>query len=436
MTVDNAARRLFLMVDNPQALQQGSTPEHVFDAKGGTIGSQGASWTLSDRQGGVSAVHCEVRHEEGGFVIVDRCGHTLVNDQTRPLGANARARLSNGDRLHIGPYCIAVHLGGEVPPLREFDARSMDFIASLPEAGAQDLDADDRQPPGWSEFQALAEPTGPQGLLDPLKALDDAPDGSAVSLDSGHYGYTPLAAQADVTNTRSEAIYGAPMHAPGDPDMPDQDIQHPAAQEWIQRQLSGNAQPASLVEPLVDGIGAAVGTVNEQEAYALLNESGRALGALIRGLCALSAPQADDQQRISLAGRTLQPIEDNPLRLGQSYEDTVRALFSSQRSVVHLSPSAAVDESLEQIRRQQIATHKAISAGLAALLQAFSPDQLERRFQRYRHGRSGQSQTTDWAWQMYGHYYDELTSGRQQGFDKLFWEVFEQAFDQALRAEA
>ena len=436
MTVDNAVRRLFLLVDNPQVLQQGSQPEHVFDAKGGTIGSQGASWTLFDRQGGVSALHCEFVHEDGGFVIVDRCGHTTVNDQTRPLGMNARARLSNGDRLHIGPYRIAVHLGGEVPPLHEFDARSMDFMASLPDTGAHDVDVEERQPPGWSEFQALSEPPGPQGLLDPLKALDGGFDDSLVNVDHGHYGHTPLAAQADVASTRSEAVYGAPMHASGEPHMPDQDTQHPAAREWIERQLSGNAQPASLVEPLVDGIGAAVGAVNEQEAYALLNESGRALGALIRGLCALSAPQADDQQRISLAGRTLQPIEDNPLRLGQSYEETVRALFSSGRSVVHLSPSAAVDESLEQIRCQQIATHKAITAGLAALLQAFSPDQLERRFQRYRHGRSGQSQGADWAWQMYGHYYDELTSGRQQGFDKLFWEVFEQAFDQALRAEA
>ena len=116
--------------------------------------------------------------------------------------------------------------------------------------------------------------------------------------------------------------------------------------------------------------------------------------------------------------------------------DTVRALFAAERSVVHLSPSAAVEESLEQIRRQQVATHKAISAGLAALLQAFSPAQLEQRFQRYRPARNGQPAAADWSWQMYGHYYEELNSGRQQGFDKLFWEVFEQAFDQAVRAEA
>ena len=118
--------------------------------------------------------------------------------------------------------------------------------------------------------------------------------------------------------------------------------------------------------------------------------------------------QPGEQQRISLAGRTLQPIEDNPLRLGLDYPDTVRALFSTERSVVHLSPAAAVEESLEQIRRQQVAVHKAINAGLAALLQAFAPEQLEQRFQRYRQARGEHPQAGDWAWSMYGHYYLSL----------------------------
>lgn len=440
MTSDNALRYLSLVVDNPQALQQGSRPGHLFDAEGGTIGSQGAQWTLADSNDRVSPLHCEILHEDGGFLIVDRSGKTRVNDQTQPLGAGACARLSNGDRLHIGPYRIAVRLGNDFSHMNESAGHPGDFSAdvleTLPEAEAQEVDASYPSPAGWAEFKALGESTAHKGLLDPLQALDVALDGSSANLDPHHYGHTPLAAQADVAATRSEAIYGAPMHAPGEPYMSEQDIQPAAAREWIQRQRSSNAEPVGLIEPLVEGIGAPVGVVDDQEAYVLLSETGRAVGALIRGLCALNTPQAGEQQRMSLAGRTLQPIEDNPLRLGQSYPDTVRALFSAERSVVHLSPAAAVEESLEQLRRQQVATHQAISAGLAALLQAFSPEQLERRFQRYQRARDGQAQAAERAWQMYGYYYDELTSGRQQGFDKLFWEVFEQAFDQALRAEA
>lgn len=443
MTLNNANQRLLLVVDNPQVLQQGSTPRHLFGTGGGSIGSQGASWTLSDRHARVRPQHCEIRYQDGGFLIVDSCGETRVNDQTQALGTGSYGKLSDGDKLHIGLYRISVHLGREFCETDDADGHgaglgqmSGEFMSALPEAAAQETDGEPHPSPGQAGFQALGERHGPVGLLDPLKALDVASGGAADSLDSHHYGHTPMAAQADVATTRSEAVYGIPKHAPGETFMSEQDSSHPAAQDWIQRQFCGQAQPTGLVEPLVDGIGATVGTVDELDAYALLNEAGRTIGALIRGLAALNAPAADDRQRISLAGRTLQPIEDNPLRLGQGYPETVRALFAAERSVVHLSPSAAVEESLEQLRRQQIAMHQAISAGLAALLQAFSPEQLEQRFQRYRPARGGQAATADWAWHMYGHYYEELKSGRQQGFDKLFWEVFEQAFDQALRAEA
>ncbi|MHA6198506.1 type VI secretion system-associated FHA domain protein TagH [Pseudomonas wadenswilerensis] len=444
MTIANAALRLSLVVDNPQALQLGSRPTHAFGAEGGTIGSQGDSWTLIDRAGRIKPRHCELRHRDGGFVIIDRSGETFVNDQSRALGSNTCALLSDGDQLRIGPYRISVRLGGHEPHLHEpgldlavrDDTGQLvaDFEDALPEAEPEGAEAESL-PAGWSDFQALGEPPHHQGLLDPLKALDACLRDTA-SLDPSHYGQTPLAAQADVAATRSEAVYGAPKHDPGEPRMLDQEIPSPIAREWLQRQLASNADPASLLEPLVEGIGAPLAIRDGEEAYGLLNEAGRALAALIQGLCALNVADPDAPSRISPAGRTLQPIEDNPLRLGQGYPDTVRALFSSERSVVHLSPSAAVEESLEQIRRQQAAMHQAISAGLAALLQAFSPEQLEQRFQRYRRVRSTDLPANDWAWQMYGHYYEELTSGRQQGFDKLFWEVFEQAFDQALRAEA
>lgn len=79
---------------------------------------------------------------------------------------------------------------------------------------------------------------------------------------------------------------------------------------------------------------------------------------------------------------------------------------------------------------------QAISAGLDALLRSFSPDALLQRFQRYQPDPARASDTDDWAWRMYTHYFNELASSRQLGFEKLFWEVFEQAYDRALRAEA
>lgn len=44
------------------------------------------------------------------------------------------------------------------------------------------------------------------------------------------------------------------------------------------------------------------------------------------------------ESRFGTLNRNLQPIEDNPLRLGLSYEETIRTLYDADKSVVHLLP--------------------------------------------------------------------------------------------------
>lgn len=184
MTIANTAPRLSLVVENPQALEQGSQPRHRFGAQGGTIGSHGANWLLLDRGGHVQARHCEIRYEDGGYLVIDRCGQTTVNDQTHPLGLHASARLRNGDTLRVGPYRLAVHLDNErhhLPDLSrtlaehdlaEFIDVSRDHLDALPQAVAEVAVVASQPAPGWAEFQALGEPPPSHGHLDPLKALD------------------------------------------------------------------------------------------------------------------------------------------------------------------------------------------------------------------------------------------------------------------------
>ena len=455
MNSTSSPQRLALVVDNPQALQKGSQPRQLFDTVGGTIGARGADWILHDRSGRVQPIHCEIRHEDGRYFVIDRSGHTRVNDQADPLGMLVSVKLRGGDKIHIGPYRLTVNLDDEAyalpDPSRhlaehevgELLGPSDDYLDALPSANDDLPPLNAPHERGWAEFEALSEPPPPQGQLDPLQALEEAgrshstTSGNAAGLDARHYGHTPLAAQANLSTTRFEAVSGAPLHATGEFPMSGQ---HPspaastASNQWFQDHFTQGGDAAGLVAPLVEGLGAPVGALDAHAAHTLLFEAGMTLAALIRGLATLN--QAPEGQRLALSRRTLQPIEDNPLRLAQSYPETVRALFSSERSMVHLSATAAVEESLEQIRQQHSAILKAVAAGLSALLQAFAPDQLERRFSRYRSGQNGQALPDDWAWQMYRHYYEELNSSRQQGFDKLFWEVFDQAYDQALRMEA
>lgn len=60
MTETDIGQYLVLEVTNPAALRLGSTPRCNFGRAGGTIGSAGATWLLSDSHGVIEPLHCEV----------------------------------------------------------------------------------------------------------------------------------------------------------------------------------------------------------------------------------------------------------------------------------------------------------------------------------------------------------------------------------------
>lgn len=96
--------------------------------------------------------------------------------------------------------------------------------------------------------------------------------------------------------------------------------------------------------------------------------------------------------------------------------------------------SAAVSESLRNVRHHEEANRAAIVESLRVLLDAFSPQNLLRRFVQYRRSHELRQPLDDaGAWQMYSHYYEELASDRQQGFEMLFNEVYARVYDRVLR---
>ena len=173
------------------------------------------------------------------------------------------------------------------------------------------------------------------------------------------------------------------------------------------------------VNPLMHGLEAHLPMHNSRQANDFLTEVGRTLKAAIEGLLALQKTQDN--------------LRDKQLRLNVDYQEVLHLLFGDERSPVHLSPTAAVSESLTNIQLHYQANLEAISVALDTMLDAFSPERLLARFAQYQ--RAGEECSSDpaRAWQMYVSYYRELKSCRQQGFEKLFYEVYTHAYDRALR---
>lgn len=90
----------------------GDSRTHTFDETGGSIGrARENSWVLPDPNRYVSAHHADIAWANGRFRIVDKSTNgVFVNDSGAALGRDAQVDLSNGDRIVIGDYEIAVRL--------------------------------------------------------------------------------------------------------------------------------------------------------------------------------------------------------------------------------------------------------------------------------------------------------------------------------------
>lgn len=97
-----------LSITNLDQLQHGVTARHLFDCKGGTIGSGRANWQINDRDQTVAPIHCEIRWIEGSFCVIDHCHRTYLNGSANSLGPLPPRRLVEGDQLLIGTYRLQV----------------------------------------------------------------------------------------------------------------------------------------------------------------------------------------------------------------------------------------------------------------------------------------------------------------------------------------
>ena len=138
-----------------------------------------------------------------------------------------------------------------------------------------------------------------------------------------------------------------------------------------------------LTGPMLNGLGANVNHTDDIERMHMLSqEMGESLQACIQGI--LDLHQQVSEGRFGTLNRNLQPIEDNPLRLGLSYEETIKTLYDSEKSAVHLSAPAAIEESLKNVQAHNEAMQHATGEALTQILGAFSPQVLLRRFQNYK----------------------------------------------------
>lgn len=403
-------QKLYCTVVNSNALEIGLESECLFDQSGGIIGSaSNCRWLLTDVDGNIYANHCEIQFIDNAYCLVDFSGKITINHSTMPIAANSPMVISANDLFQVGPYQIKA----------TFVQNDAVDTLSLHRQTLSSIFGDDIKETNIIPDDNHYEQSVNMNKTDPLLALqafDDASkqkdddilwDNSKGSVES-NYQYH-MDAALDVSAKRNQ----------------DMSYQSTFDEPFVDNHLA--------MGPVMRGLKTTLSHKdNSAEMQYIAEEIGASLREAIQGL--LKIQQQVTAQHFSTISKNFQPIIDNPLRMGLSYDETVELMYDDDVSLVHLSAPAAIKESLDTLFNHQEAMHYAITEALDQILVAFSPEALMHRFQYYRTARrlSAEEQNS-WAWKMYQAYYSELISNRQTGFKKLFWEIFDQVYDKKMR---
>ncbi|MBQ4892183.1 type VI secretion system-associated FHA domain protein TagH [Shewanella sp. MMG014] len=435
-------KTISLNIVNSQMLESGLVPFVNFTQEGGVLGCDiNADWCLKGRSGEIKPQHCRIMWVDDQFCLEDLCGEVFVNNSSLPIGLGRLASLNENDEIKIGLYKVRISLGLSSVPSASMTKGFPEIFSEIVLPGLM------KEP-----VSQVIERSGDTSIDDPMLALDALQNRSGenlLSFDSTKekklddinlidtdisMSDRELTMQADSEYTQDSAI-ALKKNTELDGFTMDEKTLDLLESELHTGLDKNNEQLGEHITtgPLFRGLGVHIATSQNSEYMQDLSvDFGAALKAAITGI--LSLHHTANHSRYELMNKNLQPIEDNPLRLGLGYEDTVKTLFAHDRSPVHLSSAAAISESLKSIEHHNEAVQSAITEALDYILGAFSPAKLLKRFTQYRKSSVLNLETEDkWAWSMYEQYYEELTSNRQKGFEKLFWEVFEQAYDRKLR---
>ncbi|HEX4504028.1 MAG TPA: type VI secretion system-associated FHA domain protein TagH [Scandinavium sp.] len=409
---------LTLQVMNGNELASGRAAKCLFNHDGGDIGhAEGCHWLVQDRADAIAGRACSILLHDGAFCLKSLMPGMMIN--LAPVSIDAGlVRLRQGDEISLGALVLKVFLHEGKRISYEEQMAAPESIVNSHDSLADTLLSTDNQPayPGMPHRHQLGATVANAFSVDPLQVLQTE---SLVPRDEQDRfsSRSHRAPQSDLKP--NGGIDTAFMDLPPVYANPRDDDEF-EAEDITQRHLA--------LTPLLRGLGSSLSVRNSQDADAFLEEAGRALQAAVQGLLDLQHSQN------SLSDKHLRPLEDNPLRLNLNYSTVLDVMFAEGKSPVHLAAPAAIRESLRNIRHHEEANGAAIAEALQVMLDAFSPQNLMRRFVQYRRSHELRHALDDaGAWQMYSHYYDELASDRQQGFAMLFNEVYAQVYDRTLR---
>ncbi len=451
-------------------------------------------WTLPDPERVLSKRHFMLRLRDGAWHIADTSTNgTWLNAEPAPIGRAATRILTDGDRLRMGPYEIAIHIAATSqlpisaePPRRapppdrpalpvqplwpgEDHTRLPLPIATIPpNALEQPVSPQEetvpprRDPPAFAPAGSAAPPRSqPRPTGSPQHAANPPvhpqvqpaahPPGGPQARSTGFdqtlpspYIAAPRAAPegfglAPVVRQRAarlpELIEPAPRPSNAAPP-----LDPPAAPPLAA--LSGTSAPAlsapalshpALSHPaLIDAFfaGAGLAGVTQTDPTAMMHGLGEAFRAMIEGLRAVLIARAAIKSEFRIEQTMIRATGNNPLKFSANDDDALIAILGIGRRA-SMTPAIAIEDALHDIRGHEIAVMAAIQVAVRAMLEQLSPDKL--RALADQGGRTLlPAQRKARAWDLFEARHTAMVQDLTNDFDRVFGRAFANAYERAL----
>ncbi|MFM0254909.1 type VI secretion system-associated FHA domain protein TagH [Paraburkholderia sediminicola] len=412
---------------------EGASPRAIeIEGESVTLGrAPDCTMVLSDGQRGISRIQARIERRENAYVLVDAGSNpTLLND--RALDGTHEAPLKEGDRLSIGAYMLVVSVTGEMrgeaggglvvdetimtqswpdarpsasswgkPGTPEFEAPPPAPLIPDDWNGPHDAAPADGAhalflPDPLAATPLLREPghfrgDADQALIDALSPGDPLRDIGAravekpvpllrsfehVSPEQAASVMPAVREPPSLSLSRDDEIPGLSLPNPEFTSMPSRLPVH-EARERRDQHVDQQADHASLLDALIEGLGIEPAAVSHVEPAELARLAGAMLREATQGAMTALRSRAMTKRETRMAMTMIEERDNNPLKF---FPDADRALAQmlGARGNGYLRPQEAMRAAFRDIQAHELAMVAGMRAALAHAMERIDPSAIER----------------------------------------------------------
>ena len=386
------------MIKSPEDVTPVDTCKVFYE--GGSIGrGPDNTWVLSDPECYLSTRHCEIRFEDGVYVLTDKSMNgTFYNGAPEAIGAGHSVILKYRDRFVIGDYEFSVTaiedelIGRDGPFSDKPDIEPNIYINT------------DERPETDVEYEIIPD-------IEPVNPTDK-----------------------DIMDIIGET----PVENPGD--VIEKEI---IPERWDETELTippktkdtttgVKAEIETSGTTLLETLGLAKYDLTPAQAEEIHSLIGQAMRETILGLMqGLSARNAmKNEFRINVT--TIKPVENNPLKFSANIDDALENMFI-KKGGTYKNPVDSIKDAFLGMAEHQLAMMAGIQHAFKTLIERFEPERLVKRFEKTNKGGILPGTQKAKHWDSYTDYYHILVDDLDNSFKTLFGDAFVRAYEEQMQ---